>query len=225
MAPRPNASEDEILEITFNLVAEHDVSGVTVDMVAAKAGVSKATIYRRWETRSALLAAAMTRLRRPATSPDSGSLRDDLIALLTVLVGYLNRPPTARVFASFLNAAARDFNLAALQNEISRDARLDYERVLRRAIEEGRLARDTDIAFMIDLLIAPFLYRGVVEHAPVPISDIERVVDAMLRAFRAPPQAASARKLEPVRTPAAASPRKRSDARKSKARKARSRKS
>jgi AcrR family transcriptional regulator len=182
MAPRPNASPEEILEITFDLIAEFDAAGVTVDMVAARAGVSKATIYRRWESRQALLADAMTRLRRPGINPDTGSLREDLTALLKVLVGYLKHPSTARVFASFINAAARDKDLSALQREISRDARADYERVLQRAVDRGELAGDVDISFLVDLLIAPFLYRGVVEHRPVPDADIGRVIDAVLRA-------------------------------------------
>lgn len=185
MSPRPNASAEEILEITFHLIAEHDVSGVTVDMVAAKAGVSKATIYRRWESRTALLAEAMTRLRRPGVSPDTGSLRDDLAKLLKVLVDFLNRPDTGRVFASFINAAVRDPELAALQKEISKGARLDYEQVLQRSIARGELAAEVDMQFMIDLLIAPFLYQGIVEHAKVRPRDIERVVDAVLTAFGA----------------------------------------
>lgn len=185
MSPRPNASAEEILEITFHLIAEHDVSGVTVDMVAAKAGVSKATIYRRWESRTALLAEAMTRLRRPGVSPDTGSLRDDLAKLLKVLVDFLNRPDTGRVFASFINAAVRDPELAALQKEISKGARLDYEQVLQRSIARGELPAEVDIQFMIDLLIAPFLYQGIVEHAKVRPRDIERVVDAVLTAFGA----------------------------------------
>jgi AcrR family transcriptional regulator len=183
MAPRPNASADEILDITFHLIAEHDVSGVTVDMVAAKAGVSKATIYRRWESRSALLVDAMTRLRRPGVAADTGSLRGDLVTLLKVLVDYLNRPDTARVLASFLNAAVRDPELSKLQGAISQDARVDYEAALRRAIDRGELSAGVDIQFLIDLLIGPFLYKGVVEHVRVPPSDIERVVDAVLAAF------------------------------------------
>jgi AcrR family transcriptional regulator len=185
MSPRPNASAEEILEITFHLIAEHDVSGVTVDMVAAKAGVSKATIYRRWESRTALLAEAVTRLRRPGVSPDTGSLREDLAKLLKVLVDFLNRPDTGRVFASFINAAVRDSELSALQKEISKGARLDYEQVLQRSIARGELPADVDIQFMIDLLIAPFLYQGIVEHAKVRPRDIERVVDAVLTAFGA----------------------------------------
>jgi AcrR family transcriptional regulator len=200
MAPRPNASADEILDITFDLIAEHDVAGVTVDMVAAKAGVSKATIYRRWESRQALLVEAMTRLRRPGISPDTGSLREDLTALLKVLVGYLSRPKTARVFASFLNAAARDPELAALQREISQEARSDYERVLRRAIERGLLPADVDVQFLIDLLISPFLYRGVVEHAPAPESDIDRVIDAVLGRFGPMPTQARPKKARAAHT-------------------------
>lgn len=185
MSPRPNASAEEILEITFHLIAEHDVSGVTVDMVAAKAGVSKATIYRRWESRTALLADAMTRLRRPGLNPDTGSLRQDLAKLLKVLVDFLNRPDTGRVFASFINSAVRDPELSALQREISRNARLDYELVLQRAVERGEIAADADINFLIDLLIAPFLYQGVVEHGKVKPGDIQRVVNAVLPAFQA----------------------------------------
>jgi AcrR family transcriptional regulator len=183
MAPRPNASADEILDITFHLIAEHDVSGVTVDMVAAKAGVSKATIYRRWESRSALLVDAMTRLRRPGVEADTGALRGDLVILLKVLVDYLNRPDAARVLASFLNAAVRDPDLAKLQAAISRDARADYEAAIARAVARGELAADVDVQFLIDLLIGPFLYKGVVEHIRVPPGDIERVVAAALAAF------------------------------------------
>jgi AcrR family transcriptional regulator len=183
MSPRPNATAEEILDITFRLIAEHDVSGVTVDMVAAQAGVSKATIYRRWGSRTALLVAAMTRLRRAGVDPDTGSLRADLISLLQVLVGFLNRPDTARVLASFLNAAARDPELAKLQQEISQGSRMEYEVALGRAVRRGELAPDVDVPFLVDLLIAPFLYKGVVEHAPVPTGDIERVVDMVLAAF------------------------------------------
>jgi hypothetical protein len=127
----------------------------------------------------------MTRLRRPGLNPDTGSLRQDLAKLLKVLVDFLNRPDTGRVFASFINAAVRDPELSALQREISRNARLDYELVLQRAVERGEIAADADINFLIDLLIAPFLYQGVVEHGKVKPGDIQRVVNAVLPAFQA----------------------------------------
>ena len=59
MPRRPNSSTDEILALTFQLIADHDVSGVSVDMVAARAGVSKATIYRRWRSREELIQATI----------------------------------------------------------------------------------------------------------------------------------------------------------------------
>lgn len=185
MSPRPNATVDQILDITFDLIAEHDVSGVTVDMVAARASVSKATIYRRWATRAALLTDAMTRLRRPTMTPDSGSLRDDLIFLLNDLVALLNRRGTSRVLASFLNAAARDPELSSLQQAISSDARSAYEHVIRRAIARGDLAPDVDARLMIDMLLGPFLYQSVVEHARVRPGDVECVVEVVVSAFEA----------------------------------------
>lgn len=183
MSPSPNATVEEILDITFHLIAEHDISGVTVDMIAAKAGVSKATIYRRWESRSALIVDAMTRLRRPTVDPDTGSLREDLAILLKELVAFLNRPDAGRVFASFLNAAVREPDLAALQQEISTDARSAYQRALKRAIKRGELRPTRDLRFLIDVLIAPFLYQGIVEHARARPQDIQRVIDMVLSAL------------------------------------------
>ena len=82
MPPRPNSSTDEILVTTVQLIAELDVSGVTVDLVAEKTGVSKATIYRRWPSRDDVVAAAFQSITSRIDVPDTGSVRDDLITLL-----------------------------------------------------------------------------------------------------------------------------------------------
>lgn len=183
MPQRPNTTTAKILDVTFKLIAEFDISGVSVDMVAARARVSKATIYRRWDSRAGLMAEAMTRLRRPNSSPNTGSVRDDLIVVLNELVAYLNAPDTSRVLLSFLNAAVRDPDLALLQQDISREARSAYMQVLQRGIERGELPAAIDLQLAIDLLIAPFLYQGVVEHTGARKNDIERVVDVTLAGF------------------------------------------
>ena len=66
MPPRPNASRDEILVATIQLIAEHDLSGVSVDMVAESCGVSKATIYRRWRAKDEVALAVVILLVRDA---------------------------------------------------------------------------------------------------------------------------------------------------------------
>ena len=183
MSPRPNASAEEILEITVELIAEHGVSGVTVDTVAARAGVSKATIYRRWRSRAALIHDAIASRHRPVAAPDTGSLRDDLAILLKDLVDFLNRPGGGMVDASFLEASTRDPELAALRRSMAREARSSYELAIKRAIERGEMPASVDARLFIDMVISPFLCRRMIEHGRARASDVAPVVDAAIAAF------------------------------------------
>lgn len=183
MPPRPKATPDEILVTTIRLIAELDVSGVSVDMVAERSGVSKATIYRRWPSREALIFEALTYIDYPENSPDTGSVRSDFEVLLRGLVDFLNRDDGGNVYAAFLNAAMRDKNLAQLRGEVARKARLDYERVIERATARGELRSDTNVGLLIDILIAPFVYRKISENAGAELSDIDGIIDIALAAF------------------------------------------
>lgn len=183
MSPRARRADDPILAVTTDLIAEHGVSGVAVDTVAAKAGVSKATIYRHWGSRARLIHAAISTMQRPFVEPDTGSLREDLSVLLRQLVWYLNRPGGARILLSFIDAAARDPELEALRQQTLREARGFYERVIRRGIERGELPEDVDIRLVTELAMSPFIYRRVVDQSPLDMSDIDPVVDAVLAAF------------------------------------------
>ncbi|HEX7930988.1 MAG TPA: TetR/AcrR family transcriptional regulator [Sphingomicrobium sp.] len=183
MPPRPKATPDEILVTTIRLIAELDVSGVSVDMVAERSGVSKATIYRRWPSREALIFEALTYIDYPENSPDTGSVRSDFEVLLRGLVDFLNRDDGGNVYAAFLNAAMRDKNLAQLRGEVARKARLDYERVIERAIRRGELQPDTDVNLLIDFLIAPLVYRKISENTGTSLSDVARIIDIALAAF------------------------------------------
>lgn len=183
MPRRPNASTDEILVATIQLIAQHDISGVSVDMVAEACGVSKATIYRRWATRDDLIFEALTYVQYPANRPDRGSLRDDLAVLLGGLVAFLNRPEGGKVYAAFLNAAIRDPKLAALRRDVASKARLDYEIVIDRAIGRGELRPDADRNLLIDMLIAPFVYRRIADDADADPRDVLPTIDAAMAAF------------------------------------------
>ena len=180
-------SEDAILRAALDLVAEHGVSGVTVDAVAARAGVGKATIYRHWGSRARLVHAAISCMKDPIEEPDSGSLSADLTALVLQIVKYLNQEDTARVLPSLLDAAIRDSELAELRLETIRSRRAAFERVAQRAIDRGELSRDVDVQLMIDLVVAPFFYRKLMAFGDVRAADVEPVVDAVLRAFTAVP--------------------------------------
>jgi AcrR family transcriptional regulator len=187
VSPRARHDDADILEATIRVIAEDGVSGATVDTVAARAGVSKATIYRHWGSRARLIHAALSSLEGPYVETEGDSLREDLTVLLWHLVEYFNRRDIGRVFASFIDAAARDPELAELHQETMAKARASFEKVVRRGIDRGELPADLDVGLFIDVVRAPFIYRRVVAQSPVHSADIEPVVDLLLSAFsRAP---------------------------------------
>ncbi|MQY29296.1 TetR/AcrR family transcriptional regulator [Nocardia aurantia] len=188
--PRPLASEELILRATIDILAEHGIDGLAVDTVAATAGVSKATIYRRWGSRAQLVHAAITSLQRPLVDPDTGSMRDDLLTLLRQLASYVSRRDSGRVFASFVDAAAREPELEVLRKKSMADARDMYERVLRRGIDRGELPAAAETDLMIDLLMAPVIYRAHFERKSVRGGYADSVVDMVLAASRAADQLA-----------------------------------
>jgi AcrR family transcriptional regulator len=183
MPPRPRASEDVILRTTIELVAKRGVAGISVDEVATIAGVSKPTIYRRWPSRDRLIQAAFSYSLLAAAEPDTGSLRGDLISLLRDLVSYYNRPDFGRAYASFLEAAARDPELAALRRSNMQAAFDLFHRSIRRGINRGELPAGTDVRLFIDLLVSPFISRRLTDDVPIREADIEPIIDLVLAAF------------------------------------------
>jgi AcrR family transcriptional regulator len=184
VSPRPRRSQDVVLQSTLDVIADQGVMGISVDTVAARSGVSKATIYRHWGSRARLIHAAISSLQPPLVEPDTGSVRDDLLVLLRSLVDYFDSPTVARVFPSFLDAAVRDPELAELRQETLRMGRASFERVVRMGIARGELPDDIDVQLVVDLARAPIIYRRVVAQVPVRTSDVAPVVDAVLAAFR-----------------------------------------
>ncbi|MDT3442255.1 TetR/AcrR family transcriptional regulator [Pseudofrankia sp. BMG5.37] len=180
MSPRERTPQDPVLAATVDLIAERGVDGLNVEAVAAVSGVSKATIYRHWGSRAQLIHAALWSLQRPSVEPDTGSVRGDLIGLLEQLVDYLSNPSSGRVFSSFVDAAARDPELAVLQSEMIRTKRSAYALVIGRAIGRGELPAELDIELVTDLLMSPFIYRRVVGQSRVRRADIAPVVDTVL---------------------------------------------
>ena len=184
MSPRPRRSQDVVVQATLDVIAEQGVMGIGIDTVAARSGVSKATIYRHWGSRARLIHAAISSLQPPAVEPDTGSLRDDLVVLVTSLVDYFDSPTVARVFPSFLDAAVRDPELGVLRQETLRMGRASFERVVRMGIARGELPGDVDVHLVVDLARAPVIYRRVIAQVPVSAADVAPIVDAVLAAFR-----------------------------------------
>jgi len=112
--PRSEAADRAILRAATDLLAERGLAGMSMEEVAARAGVGKATVYRRWRSRGALaLDAFMAEFQALQPLPDTGTLRGDLLAALRAWVRAVTRTPAGRILAGLIAAAQEDPELAA----------------------------------------------------------------------------------------------------------------
>src|SRR6202453_2480352 len=144
--PRREQAEQAILEAAMEAVADRGIDGVSCEDVAARAGVGKATLYRRWPGKEDLLIAAFAALKRPIPQPRGESVRDDLIAMLEVVVGDADEPRYAQHYALLHAEGERYPRLVALYKERVVEPRLEAMRsVLRRGAANGELRPDLDL--------------------------------------------------------------------------------
>lgn len=178
--PRSEQAEQAIIEATLDLFAEQGFEGVCVEAVAARAGVGKATIYRRWPGKEDLLLDALTALQTPLPEPAGESVRDDLVTLLGALCADTSDPRHAREFALLLGEGAKYPRLMARYRETVVEPRREVIRgVLRRGAASGELRTDTDIDAALFMLTGAVIGRG--KHDAIPPGYVERVVDELLQ--------------------------------------------
>lgn len=176
-------SSDAILRATLDLLAERGFDGLSVDAVAAQAGVGKATIYRHWGSRAKLVYSAAMCLQNPLVVPDTGTLEGDLEALLRGLVHFLFESDAGRVLPTLVDAANRDPELAALRAEHVRGRRENLFAVFRRAVERGELDPATDLERAADLLAGPAFYRRLMSGEVMHADEVAGHVELVLRAL------------------------------------------
>jgi AcrR family transcriptional regulator len=178
-----------VLAAAFDEVAENGVAAATIAGVARRSGVHETTIYRRWVTKEKLLVEAMLdRSAEEIPAPDTGSVRDDLLAVVRAVIAYVTSP-----------AGLAALHVASLTIDEQSDARrafwagrLDALRpVVERAIARGELRSDTDPALLLETLVAPLHGRLLLTGEPVDAQLGERIVDLVLDGAR-PPRVQSA---------------------------------
>lgn len=156
-----------MLEAVIALLGEQGVTGMSVDAVAQRAGVSKATIYRHWPTKTALCGEAIACVVVETPRCGYEDPRAALVDLLTGVGTALERSDAGRLLPHLASAAATDPRLAAIwRASLVEPVRVRVAGLLRRAAESGALAPDTDIDLATELLLAPLFHRRLVTGAP-----------------------------------------------------------
>jgi AcrR family transcriptional regulator len=173
--------EEEILDATVNLLMEVGYDRLTMDAVAREARASKATLYRRWETKASLVVEA---LARGKTAPhvethDTGSLRGDLLA---TFCGHEGMSGAATgILGSVLTAVSTDPEFAERFREQFIAPKLEVSLdIYRRAQERGEIRDDIDVEIVAPALAGILLHRAFIMGAPIDDQTIERVVDHVI---------------------------------------------
>jgi AcrR family transcriptional regulator len=184
--PRSERAEQAILDATLDAIGDCGIDGVRCEDVAARAGVGKATLYRRWQGKEELLIAAFASLKSPLPEPRGESVREDLTAMLAVMAADADDPRYAQQFALLHGEEQRYPRLVArYKQEVVEPRRELIRSVLRRGIGTGELRADTDIEVAMLVLTGAVMARGKHDMTPAEPGFAGRVVDELLRGIAA----------------------------------------
>jgi AcrR family transcriptional regulator len=168
----------------LELLIDEGIDSVTMEAVAARAGVGKTTIYRRWASQDEVIAAALQELTGDIEVPDTGTVRGDLVALLELIhrvsLKTLCAAMMARLIACTLTSPRQlDFVVAHLYEP----RKAAIVQILRRGVERGELRGDLDVELAFAMFIGPGFVRTLLE-AKEPFKDPsigDKLIDMLLR--------------------------------------------
>jgi AcrR family transcriptional regulator len=187
--PRDPRADRAIVAATLELIAAVGVSDFRMEDVAARAGVGKAAIYRRYASKDELVTAAVAALVSEIDVPDTGSARGDLLALMHDAVAVYRDPVHAGVMPAVVGAMRRRPDLARAVREGFLAGRRDALRtVLERGVAHGELHAGLDYELALDVLGGPLFYRLLITGGPLDDRLVEGVTDLILRGFAPDPQ-------------------------------------
>lgn len=186
--PRSKDADRAILSAASEVLADRGLSGMSIEEVAARAGVGKTTIYRRWSSKSTLaLDAFLAESQEWLPSADTGSLHGDLQFVLQAWVRAVTRTKLGRILAGLLAETRHDPELAASwQRRVVQPTRAQYATILDRAVRRGEIPADTDGEIVIDLLFGPVGYRLLVGSRPLNDRFVQQVVHIVTAGLAAP---------------------------------------
>jgi len=179
--PRDPEADGRILAAASSLILLRGYESMTVDEVASSAGVGKATVYRRWSRKEDLAVAAMEQLYRDEMpAPNTGSIRGDLLAMYSSVLGFVNSPAGTDYVRTTVKETMRDDRIAALYRQANDRAEQSAQLVFERAIERGEVRSDVHMAAAVQFLGGMVALRAVAGHDMPGADELDQLVDFVL---------------------------------------------
>ena len=187
--PRSEQARHAILRSTLKLLGENGFPDLTIEAVAAHASVGKATVYRWWPNKAALITDAFaSSTTRKLDFPDTGSVRRDMSQQMRQVIKIF-RSPRGRILAAILAAGQSDRGLiAAFRERFMKPRRQEAYATLRRGITRGELRKDVDLDLLLDSLYGPIYMRFLIRHDDLTPGFIDHLCELVLGGSRPAPK-------------------------------------
>lgn len=178
--PRSEEARQKVLDASVELIALSGVGSFTVDAVAARSGVAKTTIYRNWASGNELLMAAMKCSIAPMPTPNTGSLRGDLIQLYNFAVQMFSQPAVLGTMFEVMARIQSDPQVESIHAAMEHERTMPLKTVLQLAQGRGEIAADANLDLLVDVVGGPVLTRRMFRGSQFSEQEIEGVVDLVL---------------------------------------------
>ncbi len=180
--PRDPQTDERIIEAAANLLRKRGFERMTVDEVAARAGVGKATVYRRWPSKDDLAVAAMERLYAlEIPQPDTGSIRGDLAESYRSVLTFVGSPEGSAYLKMSIAESVRDDRIAALYRRATERAEESARVMFVRAKNRGELRPDVDLDCCVQWLGGIIASRTITGRSLPTLDDVDHLVEMTLR--------------------------------------------
>lgn len=179
--PRVIHTRQVVHDAVLRELADRGYGGLTVEGVAARAGIAKSTLYRHWPDGAALIADTLaSRPPQPLTTPADGSARDRIVQLLIHLAQAMADPQTSATLPAMIEAAEHDPAVAAFHHAESERRRQQLIDLVALGVQEGELAPDLDPDLTALALCGPIVYRRTMTARPFVLADVGRLAGLVL---------------------------------------------
>jgi AcrR family transcriptional regulator len=172
--------ESELLAVTLQLLQEHGYDRLTVDAVAARARASKATVYRRWPSKAALvLAAFIEGIRQVAVPPETGTLRGDLLHM-GELICQQGRQHAGTIRAVLVEVSRSPALNDVMQHQFIEQRKALMTHILAQAVDRGEIEQATIDDELWDVLPHYLIFRSIMPGKPPTKQTVQALVDEVI---------------------------------------------